>query len=72
MIGHAHVRDCRFMADQEAWSELAEMYTELEMYSQAAFCVEELIAAAPHNYLNHLRYAEVIPCSIYTHTTQIE
>ena len=27
--------------------------------TQAAFCLEELIAAAPHNFLNHLRYAEV-------------
>lgn len=48
-----------FMADGEAWSELADMYTEVEMYAQAAFCVEELIVAAPHNYLNHLRYAEI-------------
>lgn len=50
----------RYMADTEAWAELADIYIESEMYVQAAFCMEELIATAPHNYVNHLRYAEVL------------
>mmetsp|Transcript_47946 Transcript_47946/g.91660 ORF Transcript_47946/g.91660 Transcript_47946/m.91660 type:complete len:299 (+) Transcript_47946:123-1019(+) len=49
-----------YMADTEAWAELADIYIESEMYVQAAFCMEELIATAPHNYVNHLRYAEVL------------
>eukprot|EP00238_Polyblepharides_amylifera_P014786 CAMPEP_0196576020 /NCGR_PEP_ID=MMETSP1081-20130531/5388_1 /TAXON_ID=36882 /ORGANISM="Pyramimonas amylifera, Strain CCMP720" /LENGTH=246 /DNA_ID=CAMNT_0041894507 /DNA_START=35 /DNA_END=772 /DNA_ORIENTATION=+ len=49
-----------FMADVEAWAELADIYLENEMYQQAAFCMEELVVAAPHNYLFHLRYAEIL------------
>jgi hypothetical protein len=47
------------MADTDAWSELVDVYTENELYANAAFCLEEVITAAPHNYLHHLRYAEV-------------
>ena len=49
-----------YAADQEAWAELAELYLELSMYKQAAFCLEELVLAAPHEQKRHLRYAEVL------------
>lgn len=49
----------RFMMDLDAWAELADIYLAQGMYQQAAFCQEELITGAPHNYLHHLRYAEV-------------
>lgn len=49
-----------FMADYDAWRELAEIYTSLQMYKQAAFCFEELILAHPTNALYHLGYAELL------------
>ena len=49
----------RFMFDLDAWAELADIYLVQGMYQQAAFCQEELITGAPHNYLHHLQYAEV-------------
>jgi tetratricopeptide (TPR) repeat protein len=48
-----------FMADHDAWRELAETYVALQMYKQAAFCYEELILAQPTVPLYHLAYAEV-------------
>ncbi|KAG8391019.1 hypothetical protein BUALT_Bualt01G0144500 [Buddleja alternifolia] len=47
-----------FMADQDAWRELAEIYVSLQMYKQAAFCYEELILAQPTIPLYHLAYAD--------------
>ncbi|KAJ8641683.1 hypothetical protein MRB53_018377 [Persea americana] len=47
-----------FMADHDAWRELAEMYVTLQMYKQAAFCYEELILFQPTVPLHHLAYAE--------------
>ncbi|TVU33566.1 hypothetical protein EJB05_25391 [Eragrostis curvula] len=49
-----------FMADHDAWRELAETYVSLQMYKQAAFCYEELILAQPTIPLYHLAYAEVL------------
>ncbi|KZV54414.1 ER membrane protein complex subunit 2-like [Dorcoceras hygrometricum] len=49
-----------FMADHEAWRELAETYVSLQMYKQAAFCYEELILAQPTVPLYHLAYADVL------------
>mmetsp|Transcript_9924 Transcript_9924/g.11491 ORF Transcript_9924/g.11491 Transcript_9924/m.11491 type:complete len:302 (-) Transcript_9924:660-1565(-) len=49
-----------FMADVDAWAELGDLYIENEMYKQAAYCFEELVLAAPHNYLHHLKYAEIL------------
>ncbi|XP_020080578.1 ER membrane protein complex subunit 2-like [Ananas comosus] len=49
-----------FMADHDAWRELAEIYVSLQMYKQAAFCYEELILAQPTVPLYHLAYAEVL------------
>ncbi|CDP08539.1 unnamed protein product [Coffea canephora] len=49
-----------FMADQDAWRELAEIYVSLQMYKQAAFCYEELILSQPTIPLFHLSYADVL------------
>lgn len=49
-----------FMADHEAWRELAEIYVSLQMYKQAAFCYEEVILAQPTVPLYHLAYADVL------------
>jgi len=49
-----------FMADHDAWRELAETYVSLQMYKQAAFCYEELILAHPTIPLYHIAYAEVL------------
>uniref|UniRef100_J3L990 ER membrane protein complex subunit 2 n=1 Tax=Oryza brachyantha TaxID=4533 RepID=J3L990_ORYBR len=49
-----------FMADHDAWRELAETYVALQMYKQALFCYEELILAQPTVPLYHLAYAEVL------------
>ncbi|KAJ8452477.1 hypothetical protein Cgig2_000066 [Carnegiea gigantea] len=49
-----------FMADHDAWRELAEIYISLQMYKQAAFCYEELILAQPTFPLYHLAYADVL------------
>ncbi|KAL8260227.1 hypothetical protein R6Q59_028180 [Mikania micrantha] len=49
-----------FMADHDAWRELAEIYVSLQMYKQAAFCYEELILSQPMIPLHHLAYADVL------------
>ncbi|GKV27355.1 hypothetical protein SLEP1_g36535 [Rubroshorea leprosula] len=49
-----------FMADHDAWRELAETYVSLQMYKQAAFCYEELILSQPTVPLYHLAYADVL------------
>ena len=49
----------KFMNDNEAWSELCDLYVSEQEYTKAVFCAEELILAHPHNFLNHLRYAEI-------------
>ncbi|KAL4377314.1 hypothetical protein GQ457_02G034660 [Hibiscus cannabinus] len=49
-----------FMADHEAWRELADIYVSLQMYKQAAFCYEELILSQPTVPLYHLAYADVL------------
>jgi tetratricopeptide (TPR) repeat protein len=49
-----------FMADHDAWRELAEIYVSLQMYKQAIFCYEELILSRPMIPLYHLAYADVL------------
>ncbi|KAK0601753.1 hypothetical protein LWI29_027129 [Acer saccharum] len=49
-----------FMADHDAWRELADLYVSLQMYKQAAFCYEEVILAQPTVPLYHLAYADVL------------
>lgn len=49
-----------YMADYEAWRELAEIYVSLQMYKQAAFCFEELLLSSPSNPIFNLQLAEVL------------
>ncbi|XP_038716841.1 ER membrane protein complex subunit 2-like isoform X1 [Tripterygium wilfordii] len=49
-----------FMADNDAWRELAEIYVSLQMYKQATFCYEELILSQPVVPVYHLAYADVL------------
>ncbi|KAF5207792.1 Er membrane protein complex subunit [Thalictrum thalictroides] len=49
-----------YMADHDAWRELAEIYVSLQLYKQAAFCYEELILSQPTVPLYHLAYADVL------------
>jgi ER membrane protein complex subunit 2 len=48
-----------FQADQEAWSELGDLYLLEHDFIKAAFCAEELLLINPHNHLNHERYASI-------------
>ncbi|EUB55642.1 Tetratricopeptide repeat protein 35 [Echinococcus granulosus] len=48
-----------FMADVEAWGELSDLYLAQGDYKHAAFCMEEVILANPHNHLLHERLAEI-------------
>ncbi|XP_047134639.1 ER membrane protein complex subunit 2 [Hydra vulgaris] len=54
---NAYLKD--FMADQEAWMELSELYIKQQEFSKAAFCMEEVMLSHPHNHLYHQRYAEI-------------
>ena len=56
----------KFMNDQEAWLELADLYISDQEYAKAAFCLEEVILLNPHNTLYHEKYAEIL----YTQGTQ--
>jgi tetratricopeptide (TPR) repeat protein len=49
-----------FQADADAWLELADVYTCLGLYRQAAFCWQELVAAAPGAGPWHCAYAQVL------------
>jgi len=49
-----------WMADTEAWAELASLHISLQQYKEAAYCYEELILAAPQNFLLYLKYAEIL------------
>ncbi|KAF9987910.1 ER membrane complex subunit 2 [Modicella reniformis] len=46
--------------DFEGWLHLADLYLEELMYSQAAFCMEEVIMLQPQNHIFHLKYAEIL------------
>ncbi|CAF1421534.1 unnamed protein product [Adineta ricciae] len=48
-----------YQADQEAWSELCDLYLSEHDYAKAAFCAEELLLINPHNHLHHERYASI-------------
>ena len=43
------------MGDEEAWAELADLYSHLGLLRQAAFCCEEVILLNPQSFVNHLR-----------------
>ncbi|KPI99487.1 Tetratricopeptide repeat protein 35-A [Papilio xuthus] len=49
----------KFMSDAEAWQELCELYLQVQEYSRAAFCAEELLLHQPHNHLMHQRLADI-------------
>lgn len=49
-----------FMADTEAWLELAELYMLQRMYKQAAFCFEEAMLHTPQNSTVHVKLAECL------------
>ncbi|KAK1390051.1 ER membrane protein complex subunit 2, partial [Heracleum sosnowskyi] len=49
-----------FLADHDAWRELAEIYVSLQMYKHAAFCYEELLLSQPMIPIHHLAYADVL------------
>jgi len=46
--------------DHEAWLELSDIYLSKGNYSKALFCLEEVLAVNPKNYLLNLRYAELL------------
>ena len=46
--------------DHEAWLELSDIYLSKGNYSKALFCLEEVLAVHPKNYLLNLRYAELL------------
>nr|CAG4641164.1 EOG090X0CGE [Eulimnadia texana] len=48
-----------FMADQEAWQELCDLYISQQDWTKAAFCMEELLLHSPHNHLYLQRLAEI-------------
>ena len=47
------------MSDQEAWSELCDLYLSEAEYTRAVFCAEELILHNPHCYFVHQRVADI-------------
>ncbi|PVD32057.1 hypothetical protein C0Q70_07484 [Pomacea canaliculata] len=49
----------KFMTDYEAWTELCDLYLSVYDYSNASFCMEELIMSNPHNHLFHQKYADI-------------
>src|SRR3989338_2131250 len=49
-----------FMADTEAWKELASLYISIQRFRQAAFCLEELILASPENFHYCNLYADTL------------
>jgi len=49
----------KFMADQEAWHELCNLYLSEGEHGKAAFCMEELLLHNPHSHLFHQRLAEI-------------
>ncbi|KAK7475629.1 hypothetical protein BaRGS_00033122 [Batillaria attramentaria] len=49
----------KFMTDYEGWNELCDMYLSMHDYTNACFCMEELIMSNPHNHLYHQKYADI-------------
>jgi len=49
----------KFMSDQEAWSELCDLYLTEGDFTRAVFCAEELVLQNPHNFFVHQRLAEI-------------
>ncbi|GBF88587.1 hypothetical protein Rsub_01302 [Raphidocelis subcapitata] len=49
-----------WMNDRDAWEELAELYLEMGLYRQAAFCLEEVLTLAPSEPNVAVRYADAL------------
>ncbi|XP_028026259.1 ER membrane protein complex subunit 2-like [Bombyx mandarina] len=49
----------KFMSDVEAWQELCNLYLQVQDYSRAVFCAEELLLHQPHSHLHHQRLADI-------------
>lgn len=49
-----------FPNDTESWAELSDLYISQDMYSQATFCLEELLLLQPNSYFVHAQYAEIL------------
>lgn len=49
----------KFMSDVEGWQELCALYVQVQDYSRAVYCAEELLIHQPHNHLHHQRLAEI-------------
>ncbi|EWC46158.1 hypothetical protein DRE_04536 [Drechslerella stenobrocha 248] len=45
--------------DAESWAQLAQYYLELSMYSQAIYCLEEVLLILPNAYNIHARLGEI-------------
>ncbi|KAK6340790.1 hypothetical protein TWF696_009110 [Orbilia brochopaga] len=45
--------------DAEAWAQLAQYYFEIAMYSQAIYCLEEVLLILPNAYNVHARLGEI-------------
>jgi tetratricopeptide (TPR) repeat protein len=48
-----------YMQDMEAWTCLAILYIEEDMFSQASFCYEEALLLRPSSHVHMLRYADI-------------
>ncbi|KAL6716303.1 Inositol phosphatase SIW14 [Lecanora helva] len=46
--------------DIEAWAELSELYVSQSLYSQATFCLEEVLLVAPNAWNMHARLGEIL------------
>lgn len=49
-----------FPNDTESWAELSDLYISQDMFSQASFCLEELILLQPFSHYVQAQYAEVL------------
>lgn len=49
-----------FQDDLDAWEELCDIYLNIQHYSQAAYCYEEVVLAFPDNFWVILKYGEIL------------
>lgn len=46
--------------DEEAWSELCDIYLSRQNFTRAQYCFEEILSVNPMNYQFNFRYAEIL------------
>lgn len=46
--------------DEEGWIELCDMYLNVQNFSKAQYCFEELLTINPLNYQHNIKYAEIL------------